>query len=229
MEILDLITEKYKKSPVTEAFRTLRTNIKFASVKEKVQTIMFTSAVSDEGKTTICGNLAVVLAQSGQKVLIIDCDMRNPSQHKIFSLSIRGLSNCLVAGDGSSRYIQKTSIPNVDLLAAGPVAPNPSELLSSVVMIQLMQQVREKYDYVFLDSPPVMPVTDAQILSSLSDGVILVISSRVISPAVGREVKQRLQQVGANILGVVLNKIEAKNSYCYKYYYDSIEQNSESK
>lgn len=222
--MINLISEQDKKSPFTEAYRTIRTNIQFAAIGKNLKIIMFTSAGNNEGKTTTVGNLASLLAQSGQRVLIIDCDMRNPGQHKIFALPNNGLSNCLVADNVLESYVQNTTVSGVALLTSGPVAPNSSELLGSANMRSLLQQAREHYDYVLLDAPPVMPVTDAMVLSSLVDGVVLVIPSREISPALGKEVKKRLLQVGANILGVVLNRVEVCHSYGYEYYCSNNEQ-----
>ena len=142
METITLIADRDAKSPVAEAYRTIRTNIQFSNVGQELKTIIVTSATPNEGKSTTISNLAVVMAQAGHKVLLMDCDMRNPTQHKLFKLTNKGLSNCISASEEVREVIQKTGIENLELLASGPVAPNPSELLGSKRMEQLLEQLK---------------------------------------------------------------------------------------
>lgn len=173
----------------------------------------------NEGKSTTISNLAVVMAQAGHKVLLMDCDMRNPTQHKLFKLTNKGLSNCISASEEVREVIQKTGIENLELLASGPVAPNPSELLGSKRMEQLLEQLKPDYDYILIDTPPIMPVTDAAVLSGKVDGLVMLVSSGEVTPAAAKEAKQRLLQAGAHILGVILNKVELAHTHGYGYYY----------
>ena len=220
METINLIANKDPKSPVSEAYRTIRTNIKFANVSGKeLKTIMLTSSEPNEGKSTTISNLAAVMAQSGSRVLVVDCDMRNPTQHKIFQVSNHGLSDCISARDNVMSYVQQTEVDNLYVLTAGPIAPNPSEILGSQVMIDILKAVEESFDYVLVDTPPVLPVTDAAVVGGIVDGVILVIASGSTSPANAKEAKARLEKGGARILGVVLNKVDVAHSHSYDYYY----------
>ena len=214
METITLIADRDAKSPVAEAYRTIRTNIQFSNVGQELKTIIVTSATPNEGKSTTISNLAVVMAQAGHKVLLMDCDLRNPTQHKIFKLTNKGLAN-----EDVKEVIQKTGIENLELLASGPVAPNPSELLGSKRMEQLLEQLKPDYDYILIDTPPIMLVTDAAVLSGKVDGLILLISSGAVSPAVAKEAKQRLLQAGTHILGVILNKVELAHTHGSGYYY----------
>ena len=224
MEEVTLIANTDAKSPVSEAYRTIRTNIKFSNIAGKeLKTIMLTSATPNEGKSTTISNLGVVMAQAGYNVVVCDCDFRNPTQHKIFKLHNKGLSNCVATGSDVMSIIQATSIPNLHVLTSGPVAPNPSELLGSQNMVDILETLKRHFDYVLVDTPPIMPVTDAAVVSGKVDGTIMVVASGVVSPAIAVEAKTRLEQAGAHILGVVLNKVDvAANShygYGYGYYY----------
>lgn len=222
MEEVTLIANSEAKSPVSEAYRTIRTNIKFSNIAGKeLKTIMLTSAIPNEGKSTTISNLAVVMAQAGHSVVVCDCDFRNPTQHKIFNLTNKGLSNCVATGSNVMDIIQRTSIPNLYVLTSGPVAPNPSELLASQNMVDIFKELKQHFDYVLVDTPPIMPVTDAAVVSGKVDGTIMVIASGTVSPAIAVEAKTRLEQAGAHLLGVVLNKVDvAGNShYGYGYYY----------
>lgn len=224
MEEVTLIANTDAKSPVSEAYRTIRTNIKFSNIAgQELKTIMLTSATPNEGKSTTISNLAVVMAQAGHSVVLCDCDFRNPTQHKIFGLHNKGLSNCVATGSNVMDIIQQTSVPNLYVLTSGPVAPNPSELLASQNMVDILEELKQHFDYVLIDTPPIMPVTDAAVVSAKVDGTILVIASGTVSPSVAVEAKTRLEQAGAHLLGVVLNKVDVgANShygYGYGYYY----------
>ncbi len=219
MEELNLIANKDKKSPIAEAYRTLRTSIRFSGTDKELKTIAVVSALPGEGKSTTISNLAVVIAQSGQRVLLMDCDLRKARQHKILGVKNIGLTNYLISNDSVERYIQDTEIENLDVMAAGPVPPNPSELLESKKFKSLLESVKEYYDYVLLDCTPVIPVADATIVADQADGVVILLCVSTETPKIAQEVKQKLQAVGANILGVVLNKVEIHHSYGYAYYY----------
>ena len=224
MEEVTLIANTDAKSPVSEAYRTIRTNIKFSNIAgRELKTIMMTSATPNEGKSTTISNLGVVMAQAGYKVVVCDCDFRNPTQHKIFKVHNKGLSNCVATGSDVMEIIQQTAVPNLYVLTSGPVAPNPSELLASQNMVDILEELKQHFDYVLIDTPPIMPVTDAAVVSGKVDGTILVVASGAVSPAIAVEAKTRLEQAGAHLLGVVLNKVDvAANShygYGYGYYY----------
>ena len=221
MEGLNLVTQNDPKNPGAEAYRVIRTGIQFAQAGKELQTIALTSCTPNEGKSTTIANLAVVLTQAGKSVLLIDCDMRNPTVHKNFNLSNKiGLSSCISMGTALSDAVQKTSIEGLYALTGGVIPPNPSELLGSEQMKNLLQRAKEEYDYVLIDTPPVMPVTDALIVSRFVDGMILVIASAEVKVEMAREVKSQLVNAGANILGVVLNKVRSEHhGYGYGYYY----------
>lgn len=227
MEGLNLVTQKDPKNPAAEAYRVIRTGIQFAQAGKELQTIALTSCTPNEGKSTTIANLAVVLTQAGKSVLLIDCDMRNPTVHKNFNLSNKvGLSSCISMGTALSDAVQKTSIEGLYALTGGVIPPNPSDLLGSEQMKNVLQRAKEQYDYVLIDTPPVMPVTDALIVSRFVDGMILVIASAEIKVEMARDVKNQLVNAGANILGVVLNKVRSEHhgyGYGYYYYYGSKE------
>lgn len=225
MEEIELIVQKDSKSSISEAYRAVRTNLQFAGADKKIKCISFTSSTPSEGKSTTISNIALTMAQDDKKVLLIDADMRKPVQHQIFGLFNKGLSNCIAMNMSLDEAIQPSDHPNLDILASGPVPPNPSELLGSQKMEELLQKVIQIYDYVLIDMPPVLAVTDAAVLSSKVDGVVFVIRSGKISPDEAKLAKSRLEQAGANILGAVLNVVPQRHSgygygYGYYYYYD---------
>lgn len=221
MEGLNLIAHNDLKNPATEAYRVIRTSIQFAQAGKELKTLAVTSCTPNEGKSMTIANLAVVLTQAGKSVLIMDCDMRNPTVHKNFNLSNKvGLSSCISMGTALSDAVQKTSIEGLYALTGGVIPPNPSELLGSEQMKNVLQRAKEQYDYVLIDTPPVMPVTDALIVSRFVDGMILVIASAEVKVEMARDVKNQLVNAGANILGVVLNKVRSEHhGYGYGYYY----------
>lgn len=225
MEGLNLIAHNDLKNPATEAYRVIRTSIQFAQAGKELKTLAVTSCMPNEGKSITVANLAVVLTQAGKSVLLIDCDMRNPTVHKNFNLSNKvGLSSCISMGTALSDAVQKTSIEGLYALTGGVIPPNPSELLGSEQMKNVLQRAKEQYDYVLIDTPPVMPFTDALIVSRFVDGMILVIASAEVKVEMARDVKNQLVNAGANILGVVLNKVRSEHhGYGYYYYYGSKE------
>lgn len=222
MAEIDFITHYDSRSPVSEAYRAIRTNLQFAGAGKQLKTLVFTSAVPSEGKSTTVANLAIVMGQDDKHILLIDCDMRKPVIHRHFGLLNRGLSNCFVEDLPLKEVIQADVFPNLDVVTSGPVPPNPAELLGSKKMKALLQEAAEAYDYVFLDMPPVLAVTDAVLMSSQVDGTVLVLGSGDISPDEGKQAQSVLEKVHANILGVILNKVPQhhKSGYYYYYYYD---------
>lgn len=220
MKAMDIITLKNPNSPVSEAYRTLRTNIQFSSPDKKVQSILITSSGPSEGKTTTSVNLAVTMAQSGSRTILVDCDQRKPKVHKLLSISNQiGLSNLLIEEVSMDGAITHSGIENLDILSSGTRPPNPSELLVSEKMQNFIECLKDKYDYIILDTPPVIMVTDAQILSKYADGCILVVASGEIDREAVAKAKEQLEKVNAKILGVVLNKLETNRRGYYGYYY----------
>lgn len=220
-----LITNTNSKSPISEAYRILRTNIEFSNVDQDLKCIMFTSSQFGEGKSTTASNIAVTFAQTNRKVLLIDCDLRRPTQHHIFMLSNRfGLSNYLTTQVDLDEVILPTSIPNLSAIVSGPIPPNPSELLASKKMSALLEELRSQFDMIIIDTPPIIAVADAQIVAVRCDGTLLVLDSGKVKREVALKSKQKLEHVKARILGVVLNKISRKNAISYYNYYDSREE-----
>ena len=181
--------------------------MQFAGAGKQLKTLVFTSAIPGEGKSTTVANLAIAMGQDDKKILLIDCDMRKPVVHRRFGLLNRGLSNCFAEDLSLKEVIQADVFPNLDVVTSGPVPPNPAELLGSKKMKALLQEAAEAYDYVFLDMPPVLAVTDAALMSSQVDGTVLVLGSGDISPDEGKQAQSVLEKVHANILGVILNKV----------------------
>ena len=214
-----LITHINPKSPISEQYRTIRTNIQFASIDKEIKTLMVTSSGPGEGKSTTVANLAVVLAQQGKKVLLIDGDLRKPTVHYTFKVSnIYGVTNVLTRQTSLQDAVVTTTIPDVYVLPSGPVPPNPSELIDSKSMDQLIEEASTIYDYVLFDTPPIMAVTDGQLLAHRVDGVILVISSGKTEIEAAVKSKELLEHANAKILGTVLNAKEVKNDNYYYYY-----------
>jgi capsular exopolysaccharide synthesis family protein len=214
-----IITNDNPKSPVSEAYRVLRTNILFSSFDKPIKTILVTSAGPGEGKSTTIANLAVTFAQQGSKVLLIDADLRKPRLHRLFGMdNSNGLTNLLSAHSDYRDYVRTSRINNLEVLFCGAIPPNPSELLMSNVMKQFIEQVKNDYDIILLDAPPAISVTDAAVISTYIDGTILVAASGEVERETLLRAKEVLNKVNANILGVVLNKINTKTSGRYHYY-----------
>jgi capsular exopolysaccharide synthesis family protein len=209
------------RSAAAEAYRSLRTSLLFSSSGSPPASILVTSPLPLEGKTTTAVNLAHALAQSDKKVILVDCDMRKPGLHRELGLeNERGLSNFIVGTSRLEEVIQNTDQPNFQVIPCGPIPPNPSELLGSDKLIELLRELSAAYDHVILDSPPVTVVTDPVVLSKAVDGVVLVIKASVTSKEALKSAKKQLADVGSKILGGVLNQLdERKGKYYYHGYY----------
>ena len=208
------------KSLVAESFRTLRSNLQFSEFGKNIKLIVITSTSPNEGKSEVSINLAASLAQQGKKVIIIDADMRKPTQHKLTELNnTEGLSIFLLKKTGvdSINHLTINDV-NLDVLTSGPVPPNPAEMLASVSMEQTLKAFGDFYDYVIIDTPPLLVATDAQILASIADATLLVVDIKKTKRRQVIESRRRLDNVGAKLLGLVMNKINShKDSYYYYY------------
>jgi len=210
------------KSPISEAYRGIRTSIEFSNLDKNLKVITVTSSMQNEGKSTVMANLAVSFANLDKKVLIMEGDLRNPSVHRMFNISnINGLTDILLNNKTFLDCVYCTDVKNLHVLTCGPIPPNPSEMLSSNKIREFVENLREHYDYIFIDAPPIGIVTDAGIISTYTDGCIFVVGAGDADIEMAKVAKERLEKVGANILGVVLNKFDASgaNAY-YNYYYE---------
>ena len=217
-----LITIDSPRSPITEQYRTLRTNIEFSSVDQEFRTILVTSSSPAEGKSTTVANLAVTFAQQGKRVLLVDSDLRKPTVHYTFNLkNVRGLTNVLTKQTALTEAVQATEVEHLSILTCGPIPPNPAELLGSASMSQFIELAKTHFDVVLFDTPPILAVADAQILANKVDGSILVISSGGTEQDAARKSKDLLMSAKGKVLGAVLNKKKAKDSQYYYYYGDN--------
>jgi capsular exopolysaccharide synthesis family protein len=221
-----IIAHENPKSPISEAYRTLRTNIDFSAVDNELRTLMITSSGPGEGKSTTVANIATVYAQTHRKVIVLDADLRKPTMQHTFEVSNRkGLTSFLSGRDELKDVIQNTRILGVDIIPSGPIPPNPSEILSSKKLMALVETLKETYDLIIFDTPPALAVTDAQIMATKVDGVILVIDQGRVKKEAAAKMKASLDHVNAHILGVVLNNVDRKtgDNYYYYYYYGNKE------
>jgi protein-tyrosine kinase len=210
------------RSAASEAYRTLRTNIQFMTLDNLTKSILIAGAHPGCGKTTTVTNLALSLAQAGSSVLIVDTDLRRPKLHKIFNCkNFFGLTTMLIEEDlnmNAARH--KTTVPNLDVIPSGPVPPNPAELLASRKMLKALKEFKNRYDYVILDSSPMIHMADASILAQLSDATILVVAYAETTREESIKVQQQLKMAKANLIGVVLNGIPPhQDAYSYYGYY----------
>ena len=217
-----IISIKNPKSPIAEAYRGIRTSIEFSNLDKDLQVITVTSSMQNEGKSTVLANLAVSFANLDKKVLIMEGDLRNPSVHRMFNISnIKGLTDILLQSKVFADCVHCTDVKNLHVLTCGAIPPNPSEMLSSKKIRDFIESLREYYDYIFIDAPPIGIVTDAGIISTYTDGCIFVVGAGEADIEMAKVSKERLEKVGANILGVVLNKFESSGaSGYYNYYYE---------
>jgi protein-tyrosine kinase len=210
----------HPKAYISEAFRMLRTNLMYTNVDREIKTLMFTSTVPQEGKSTVVSNLAVALAQTGKSVLVLDCDLRKPVQHEIFELSNNegGLTKYLTGYCSLEEGIQETRLPNLHIMTSGPIPPNPAELIGSKSMERLLNLVKEKYELVLIDAPPAITVTDPIILAGKCDGVIVVVRAGYTKQQALMETNELLKKAEASVLGTVLNDSRMGGGYYYKGY-----------
>ena len=212
MTTKDLVTLQDPRSPIAEAYRGLRTNLTFSSLDRPLRTMLITSAGPEEGKSTVLANLAVTEAQAGRRVIIVDADLRRPRQHELFGISnATGLTTALADEKGlqnlslQATVLQATEVPGLRVLTSGPLQPNPTELLASQRMAALLTALSALSDLVLFDAPPVVVVTDAAILASQVDGVLLVVNANGTRREHAQRAQQLLAKVNARIVGSVLN------------------------
>jgi polysaccharide biosynthesis transport protein len=202
------------RSVVAEAYRTIRTAIYFSTTGSRCKTILVCSPESGDGKTTSASNLAIAIAQTGRKVLLLDADFRKPTQHK--NLDIKdavGLSSVLVGQETIEHAVQHTGVDGLDILPCGPIPANPSEILNSREFADLVDTLAEKYDHILFDSPPVNLVTDARILAAISDATVMVLRADKSTRKAGEHARNALLAVGARLLGAVVNDAPRRSGY----------------
>ena len=218
-----LITVAHPKSPISEQFRTIRTNINFMAIDKPIKTLAMTSANVSEGKSTITDNIAAVWAQTGQRVLLIDADLRRPTLHATFNKrNQEGLTTILTSGTNSidlRQIVQPSGIENLDILTSGPVPPNPAELLNSQRMKTLIESVKSVYDMVIVDVPPMLEVTDTQVLSHYLDAIVLVVQQGQTQKLAVKRAVELLNLAHANLLGYVMNDVNTDGDAGYGYGY----------
>ncbi|MFQ7447207.1 CpsD/CapB family tyrosine-protein kinase, partial [Intestinibacter bartlettii] len=203
METIDKLDAK---SPIVEAYRSVRTSIEYSNLDDKLKVILVTSTQQNEGKSTVASNLAISFSKlPNKKILLIDGDLRNPSIHRVFSIGNSDGMMSILKGEKDLKSTINTFNDNLDILTTGVIPPNPDEILVTDKMKKFIQQIKEKYDYIFIDSPPIGIVSDASLLSQLSDGVIFVVSSGEVETDFAKLAKDKLMNVEAKILGAVLN------------------------
>ncbi len=214
---MDLITLTDPRSPVSEAYRTLRTNLSFYSVDDPIRSLVVTSSAADDDKSAVAANLAVTMAQSGRSTILVDCDLRRPTLHDLFHLeSEPGLTN-VILGDYEGLPLQATNVENLSLLASGPKPPNPADMLGSKRVDALIEELVEQADFVIFDSPPAVAVTDAAVLGAKVDGVLLVISAGKTRREHAERAKETLEKARARIVGVTLTNA-SQDSMVSDYY-----------
>ncbi|WP_283698660.1 CpsD/CapB family tyrosine-protein kinase [Clostridium perfringens] len=211
-----LLVDKEPKSSAAESYRGLRTSLEYSSIDKELKHIVVTSSEPGEGKSTVVCNLSSVIAQNNKKVIILDCDLRRPTIHKKFGISNSiGLTEYIVGKNDLNSIIQELN-ENLNIITSGRIPPNPSEVLSSKTMENLLKVLSERYDYIILDTPPLTVVTDSQILAGKCDGTILVVRAEATSKESIIKAYKELEKVRANVLGSVLNGIKGNNK---NYYY----------
>ena len=217
-----LVSLSRPKSEVAESYRALRTSILLSSVGAPPKVIMVTSGLPQEGKTTTSINTAIVLAQKGGRILLVDADLRRPTVHQTFGISGKqGLSTLLTGSDAEPEIVPAPGVPGLFLLAAGPVPPHPAELLGSSIMSQYLMRWRDEFDHVVIDTPPILSVTDAVVLSVEVDAVVLVVHSGKTNKDALRRSRELLLQVNSRLMGVILNAVDLQSPDSYHYYYGS--------
>lgn len=211
------VMEKAPKSIDAEAYRSLRSNIEYSSFDDEYRVIVVTSSVPGEGKSTTAGNLAIALAQSGNKVLLVDCDMRKPSIHKKFKISNAAGTAELLLRKKSFEEVANDYNENLTIITAGKIPPNPSEMLASRAMTAFIKEMKNEFKYIILDTPPLQAVTDAQVLSTKADGVLLVVRAGSTKKELVSNSVDLINKVHGKVIGTVLNGVENKRNNYYYY------------
>lgn len=205
-------------SPIAEAYRKIATNIEFSNIDNEIKTIMITSAKQDEGKTTTICNLVMVMTELKKKILLIDLDLRKPAVHKTFKISNKqGLTDILINKDDYKSYLHNV-YQGLDILTTGMIPANPTEIINSKALKELIKEMSKSYDYIFIDAPPVMLVSDPITISTYTDAVILAIEHGKTEKELAKKAVESLKQVNANIIGAVLNNIPVSKQSNYYYY-----------
>ncbi len=216
-----LLTRFNSHSHLAEAFRILRTNIHFSTLDKPVRTLLLTSTGPGEGKSTVSANLAIAMAQAGNRCILVDADLRKPAQHKIFGVTNRtGLTNLLLGQKTLEEVLQPTSVSGLRLMVSGPLPPNPAELLGSEAMQKIIAALKEEAESVIFDAPPAVAFSDTAVLASRMDGVLLVLNAGSVPREVALRAKAVLEGVKARILGVVMNNVDLAGNQGYYYYYN---------
>lgn len=205
-----LVMAQAPRSAAAEAYRTLSTNIQFSSLDREIRTLLVTSVGPDEGKSIVLANLAITMAEAGRRVAVVDCDLRHPSLHEIFGLSDQPGLTSMILNETLAPPVQSTPYANVRLVAAGPLPPNPAELLSSERFKRVLTTIGGDADIVLVDAPPVSTVADATILATRVDGVLLVVDSGRTRRDAARRAREQLDRVGAHVLGATLTNVKAE-------------------
>ena len=216
---MGLVAAKMPRTAIAEAYRVARANIQFMSVSGNLKILLITSARDGEGKTTTANNLATTFALAGQRVLLIDSDLRRPGLTKMMGMKdMPGLSTALV--DPSVNVIQPTDVVGLSVVPSGPIPPNPAELLGSQRMRDWIEEVARRYDTLILDTPPILSVADTRVLSTLADGVVLVLDPNLTTRRMVKGARMAIENVGARVLGIILNRDTMRGEgYYYNYYY----------
>jgi capsular exopolysaccharide synthesis family protein len=223
----EVLVNRYPKSSVTEAIKIVRTNLKFSSVNSKIQTILITSSVANEGKSFVSANLAASFANNTENVLLVDCDLRRGRILELFTGSREptlGLSNLLIDNNWKKNlqnYIRKTDVYNLDILTTGSIPPNPGILLESKKIEEVIKYLRGKYNIIIFDTPPVIGLNDALSVSRLADTALIVARSKKTSIVTLEATKEALENVNVPIAGIILNRVDTKNKNYYKNYYET--------
>jgi capsular exopolysaccharide synthesis family protein len=214
-----VVTEN-QRSPIAEAYRKVAANIQFANIDDNIKTIMMTSTMASEGKTTTISNIASVMTDANKKVLLIDLDLRKPALHKHFKISnSKGLTDLLLNKDDYKNYIKQV-YPKLDVLTSGKIPANPAEIVNSNSIKELIKNLSEDYDYIFIDTPPVALVSDPITIATYADAVVVTIAYSETEKEAAKKSIDSLKSVNANIIGTILNKIPVtkQNKYYYNYY-----------
>lgn len=220
------IVDKLPKSITAESYRSLRTNIQYSSIDKQVKTLVVTSSNAGEGKSTVAGNLAYTFFQSGKRVLIIDCDLRKPSLHRKFNVSNEvGLTDVLV-GTSELNKVMKKIDDNLYLLTTGTLPPNPAEIIGSNTMENFLDECKINFDYIILDTPPLLPVTDSKLLAIKADATVLVVRSEISKLKHVSQAFKELGKVNANVIGTILNDVEVHSE---RLYYNNSTKSKKSK